>query len=186
MTKSDNEKANQQEQARAAVRDLVRRARDTKGLTRDEIAALSGASPKTIWNFESGARWPLTRVLRGLETALGFTSGVLDDVLDSDNPASVTLDHLWAVNEEEAEATQGLNGVSDQDLVWALTERLQSRDATILRLTEENQRLREQLADTDHALPANVYDLAADKDRSGHGRALRDAIDQAGEEPQDR
>lgn len=182
MTKSDPAKAEQRDRARKAVRDLVRLARDKKAIYQDDLAARSGASSKTIWNFEAGATWPSSRTLRGIESALGFTTGVLDDVLTSEAPEGIKLEHLWAAPED----SDRVGGISDQDLVWALTERLQTRDATIRRLTEEVASLREQLAETaGPELPANVYDLAADKDRSGHGRAIRDEIDSAGEESQD-
>lgn len=126
---------------RAAVRRLVEQARTIQGITKEELAKSAQISTKTLYNFQAGDRWPHPRALRGLERALGFTPLSLDDVLEHDTPESVTIEHLTGPGSLAAPVADP-SQLSDKDLLWELTERLQSRAADARRWENEAESLR--------------------------------------------
>lgn len=123
----------------AAIRRLVEQARTAQGLTQKDLAAAADISNKTFFNFSSGATWPLPRALRGMERALGFTPFVLDDVLEHEDPESITLDHV--VNPDEPPTVAA--DLTDSDLIFELTVRLDRRNRENQKLTEELALLRQ-------------------------------------------
>ena len=162
---------------RERARQLVEEARAGRGISQEALAGEAGISTKTYYNFLQGS-WPLARALRGLERALGFTPMVLDDVADHDDPDSITVQHLTAGVSTEPTAAE----LSDQDLTYELTRRLQQREADLQRAIQERDVLR---AEVRELLARPAFALAADQDRSGVGRHLQALTDGAGEESQD-
>lgn len=154
------------------ARTLATQARERHALSKQNLAHAAGITPKTLGNFENGVRWPQSYVLNKIERALGLRPGAFEEVANHPEPLTITLEDLHDA------APVDVTNLSDADLIWHLTTRLQER-------AQENARLRAELEQTQQP-PANVYDLAADEDRSGHGRHLAAETDQAGEEPQDR
>lgn len=134
---------------RVAVRRLVEQARTIQGLTKEELATSAEISTKTLYNFQTGGRWPQPRAIRGLERALGFTPLSLDDVLEHDSPESVTLEHLTGPGSPAAPAADP-SKLSDKDLLWELTERLQTRSADVRRWQSEAESLRALLEEHRH------------------------------------
>lgn len=109
-----------------AVSRLVREARERQRMTQEALATATGTGRRTIAALEAAERVPLPATLRAVERALGLTAGVLDDVLASDNPGSFDL----------VTVTGGvrLAGVSDAELLWEMTSRLQARNAEVAQL----------------------------------------------------
>jgi len=50
------------------------------GLTRQELADEAGVDLKTIYNLESGTRWPIARTRASVAAALGWTADALDGI----------------------------------------------------------------------------------------------------------
>ncbi|WP_176227978.1 helix-turn-helix domain-containing protein [Escherichia coli] len=156
---------------RQAVARLIVQARTNLQWSQAELATRANMGNKTIHNVENAAFPPRRASLTKLENALGLISGSLTDVLNHHDPASVTLDQIQGTTPATPLAT-----VSDADLIWELTNRLQTRAARLDQL---------QTSDTTAATPPlDAYALAADLDRSGHGRHLAEQTDTAGEEDQ--
>lgn len=159
------------EPGRAALARLIAQARHARHWSQDDLAAAASLGAKTITNIETAAHPPRPSSLAKLENALGLISGSLTDVLNHRDPASVTLDQIQGTT-----PATPLSTVSDADLIWELTNRLQTRAARLDQL---------QNRDTTAATPPlDAYALAADLDRSGHGRHLAEQTDRAGEEDQ--
>ena len=60
---------------RAARQVIVRRGE--LGLSQPALAEAAGVDPKTIWNLESGERWPIAKNRTKIERALGWAEGDL-------------------------------------------------------------------------------------------------------------
>lgn len=159
---------------RAAVARLVAQARHARHWSQADLAEAAGLGAKTITNIETATHPPRPTSLARLERALGMQAGVLQDVLDHDDPTVVTLEQVL---EPGAPTTTPASALDDAALIWELTQRLQTR-------TAELERLRAELEQSRTQPPADAYTLAADMDRSGHGRHLAAEADAAGEEDQ--
>lgn len=70
---------------RAAAR-AVRARRGTLGLSQLEVARRAGVDVKTIYNLETGERWPIARTLAAISAVLGLS-----------------LEHLLAIADGEPE-----------------------------------------------------------------------------------
>jgi transcriptional regulator with XRE-family HTH domain len=68
----------------AILRALVRRVREEKGMTREDLARRSGVSRNAIARLELGEREPSVRTLAGLARALGIQPEALGHLLISD------------------------------------------------------------------------------------------------------
>lgn len=157
---------------RHALARLIQQARTRNGWSQADLATHAGIGAKTVTNIETAAHPPRPASLTKLEEALGFIPGVLTDVLTHEHPDTITLDQIT-----DTAPTQDAATLTDADLIWELTQRLQTRTAENERLRAENEQLRA-------TPPADAFALAADTDRSGHGRHLSAVMDAAGEEDQ--
>lgn len=157
---------------RHALARLIQQARTRNGWSQADLATHAGIGAKTVTNIETAAHPPRPASLTKLEEALGFIPGVLTDVLTHEHPDTITLEQITGPAPAQDAAT-----LTDADLIWELTQRLQTRTAENDRLRTENEQLRA-------TPPAGVFALAADTDRSGHGRHLSALMDAAGEEDQ--
>lgn len=113
-------------QGTEAVQRLVRQARGRQDLTIDQLAENAGVDRRTIINIEQGRSGGSSSVRRRLERALRMTEHVLDDVEQAQNPEAITLDQIM---DEHPVAT-----LSDAELIWELTNRLQARNAEVAEL----------------------------------------------------
>ena len=111
---------------RQAVARLIVQARTNLQWSQAELATRANMGNKTIHNVENAAFPPRRASLTKLENALGLISGSLTDVLNHHDPASVTLDQIQGTTPATPLAT-----VSDADLIWELTNRLQTRAARL-------------------------------------------------------
>lgn len=160
---------------RHALARLIQQARTRNGWSQADLATHAGIGAKTVTNIETAAHPPRPASLTKLEEALGFIPGVLTDVLTHEHPENVTLEQI--TNPTDTAPAQDAATLTDADLIWELTQRLQTRTAENDRLRTENEQLRA-------TPPADAFALAADTDRSGHGRHLSAVMDAAGEEDQ--
>lgn len=158
-----------------AVRRIITEGINRTARTRTSLATDAGISPKTMHNVLRSDHTPSTQVLAKLENTLGLLPGVLTDLSElgpDDHPEHVTYDSLLdTTNPVPA------SDMTDAELLWELTTRLQSQAARIGQLEAQLDALRTQA-------PTDAYALAADHDRSGVGRHLADQADATGEEPQ--
>jgi transcriptional regulator with XRE-family HTH domain len=69
---------------RAAGRAALAR-RGTLGLTQLKVAELAGVDVKTLRTLETGERWPIASNLAAIGAALGFQSGELQAIADSES-----------------------------------------------------------------------------------------------------
>ncbi|WBL18470.1 helix-turn-helix domain-containing protein [Citricoccus sp. NR2] len=109
-----------------AVQRLVRQARTRLELTLDDLSAQSGVDRRTIINIEQGNSAGSATTRRRLERALRMTEHVLDDVEQGPNPEAITLDQIMDAHPVVA--------LSDAELIWELTNRLQARNTEIEQL----------------------------------------------------
>lgn len=109
-----------------AVQRLIRQARTRLELTLDDLSAQSGVDRRTIINIEQGNSAGSATTRRRLERALRMTEHVLDDVEQGPNPESITLDQIMDAHPVVA--------LSDAELIWELTNRLQARNTEIEQL----------------------------------------------------
>lgn len=148
-----------------------------------------GASENTVSDFIKGKRIPTTRILRAVAEGLEWDWSKVTQAIASDSdPADLELTDLQSdpwTSASTSTVSSEIFDASDDALLVELTRRLADRNATIRELQARLQNAQSAPDDAEPGLPPNVYDLAADKDRSGHGRAIRDEIDSAGEESQD-
>lgn len=156
-----------------AVRRIITEGIDRAGHTQASFAAEAKIATKTLHNILRTDRTPSRPVLAKIENTLGLIPGVLSDLADQPaeaHPENVTLTSL-------ADTTAPApSDMTDAELLWELTARLNNRDRRITALESQLAELR--------TAPADAYALAADTDRSGHGRHLADQADATGEEPQ--
>jgi transcriptional regulator with XRE-family HTH domain len=61
----------------AAVQAMIAR-RGHRGMTQEDLASAAGVSVRTIWNTETGGRWPIARTRALIEEALGWPSGHME------------------------------------------------------------------------------------------------------------
>ena len=69
-----------------AVEPKIRKLRESKGLTQEELAARAGVTRKTIWNLETGTTLPNLSVLLAIAAALGVVWSALYEVKGGEKP----------------------------------------------------------------------------------------------------
>lgn len=156
-----------------AVRRIITEGIDRAGHTQASFAAEAKIATKTLHNILRTGRTPSRPVLAKIENTLGLIPGVLSDLADQPaeaHPENITLASLADTT------TPAPSDMTDAELLWELTARLNDRDRRITALEAQLEELR--------TAPADAYALAADTDRSGHGRHLAAQADATGEEPQ--
>ena len=104
----------------AILRTLVRRVREEKGMTQEDLARRSGVSRDVIARLELGEREPSVRTLAGLARALGIRPEVLGHLLVSDyDPAYqarvASEIRRWLRGQDDATAARSL-GVRPEDI----------------------------------------------------------------------
>lgn len=109
------------------VRRLVRQARERAGHGLRGLAEHSGVAMSTIQGLETGSRSkaPQSSTLRALEDALHMVPFILDDIMATGGD-EVSLDQILV----EPPVRQ----LTDTELLWELTERLQARNAEVEQL----------------------------------------------------
>ncbi|MGO1664129.1 MAG: helix-turn-helix domain-containing protein [Micrococcaceae bacterium] len=105
---------------------LIKEAREWHRLSQADVAEKMNMHKRSIAAIEAGERLAPSPTLRALERALAMNEGVLDDVLNSHNPAAYTL--------KDVLIGTVLSDHSDAELLWELTARLQARNAEIEQL----------------------------------------------------
>lgn len=157
-----------------AVRRIITEGIDRAGHTQASFAAEAKIATKTLHNILRTDRTPSRPVLAKIENTLGLIPGVLSDL--ADQPAEAHPERVTYASLTDT-TTPAPSDMTDAELLWELTARLNDRDRRITALEA-------QVAELRAAAPADVYALAADTDRSGVGRHLAEQADATGEEPQ--
>ncbi|PZG49830.1 hypothetical protein C1I98_10970 [Spongiactinospora gelatinilytica] len=98
-----------QDRARAAQHVVARRGE--LGLTQQQLASVAEIDVKTIFNLESGERWPHARTRARIEAALGWAAGTLTEIAAGRDPrpsasatsarryAEVWAQKIWEITE---------------------------------------------------------------------------------------
>ncbi|REE95309.1 helix-turn-helix domain-containing protein [Thermomonospora umbrina] len=63
--------------------------RGSLGLTQEQLAERAGVTVKTVYNLESGGRWPQARTRGAVESALGWQPGDLVRIGEGREPVQV-------------------------------------------------------------------------------------------------
>jgi transcriptional regulator with XRE-family HTH domain len=84
----------------ADVGNRVVRRRLELGLDAAQLARMAGVDPKTVASLERGERWPRDRSRMGIEAALQWRAGSLDDIRAGGEPTPVDSDPLDAYSTE--------------------------------------------------------------------------------------
>lgn len=71
---------------RRRVASYVVSRRGALGLSQDDLATKAGVDAKTIYNLESGERWPWATTRSKIEAALGIAEGDLERIADGYDP----------------------------------------------------------------------------------------------------
>ncbi|WP_158088735.1 helix-turn-helix domain-containing protein [Thermoactinospora rubra] len=107
------------DRARAAQFVIARRGE--LGLTQQQLAARAGVDVKTIYNLESGERWPQAATRGKIEKALGWVGGALEDIaagrasgFQFPTAAELIADGLERRHLTEREATE-IAGVTEEE-----------------------------------------------------------------------
>jgi len=73
----------------AEVGRIVARRRMELGMDAAQLARTAAVDPKTLASLEHGVRWPRDRSRAGIESALGWKAGSLDDIRAGGEPTQV-------------------------------------------------------------------------------------------------
>lgn len=93
-----------QDRARAAR--YVTTRRGELGLTQQQLAILAEVDIKTIYNLESGERWPQARNRVKIEAALGLPAGTLDALAAGRNPEQRSIGELLDEGRKQRQLTR--------------------------------------------------------------------------------
>lgn len=117
---------------------LVSRARQARKLTLREMAEQTQLTMQTLHRFELSKSAPARKTQQRLEDFFGWERGLLANILESDTP--------WNVADIE-KLTGGLPEaqLSDQALLWEVSQRLQSKDQQIQELQDRISELEAEL-----------------------------------------
>lgn len=155
------------------------------GTSRRQFVMKNELNDGTVASFFNGQRIPTDANLKAITEGLGWDWKQVRVALSEADPEAIDLANLqadpWAGDGEHVE---NVSELSDESLLVELTRRLAEKNATIRQLRGQLERANS-TGSEDPSLPTNVYDLAADQDRSGHGRAIHHELEEAGEESQD-
>jgi transcriptional regulator with XRE-family HTH domain len=108
--------------ARSEAAAAVRLALRSHGMTQAELAVQSGVWSHTISNFIREKHWPHEKTLRGIEAALGWRSGYLDEIARG-FVTTTTLTYQQAADEVRVQARE--RGDLDEWTVEALAKQLE-------------------------------------------------------------
>jgi transcriptional regulator with XRE-family HTH domain len=75
----------------AEVGRIVARRRLELGMDAAQLARGAAVDPKTVASLEHGERWPRDRSRAGIESALGWKAGSLDDIRAGGEPTPVVI-----------------------------------------------------------------------------------------------
>jgi transcriptional regulator with XRE-family HTH domain len=75
----------------AEVGRIVARRRLELGMDAAQLARTAAVDPKTVASLEHGERWPRDRSRAGIEAALGWKAGSLDDIRAGGQPTAVAV-----------------------------------------------------------------------------------------------
>lgn len=118
--------------------ELTNRARLARGLSLATMAEETRASIHTINRFERGETTPSRLTREKLEHYFGWQAGLLTQIIDSDTP--------WQVADiDELTTTLPEAQLSDDQLLWEITQRLQTKDDRIHHLEERVRELEAEL-----------------------------------------
>lgn len=84
------------------------------GMTQHELAEAAGVDLKTVYNLESGTRWPIARTRAAISAALGWEADALARISDDGDP--VLAAYIQGVRHElaRAEARYGPGFTAEQ------------------------------------------------------------------------
>jgi len=111
--------------------ELITQARAARGMSLEALAKESSISLRTLASF--GQVTPQRATLEKLETCFGWKPGILKRIVDSSTPWTVATISDMVGELPEAKIT-------DEALMWELSQRFQDKDA---RITELEQRVSE-------------------------------------------
>lgn len=159
---------------------LINAALTDRRLSRRAFARANDLNPNTLGDYLNGKRATTDANIRSITDALGWDWAKVSTLLNSTHPNTWTADQLQPDPWGEDAASPELHDVDVAALTWEITRRIHAQQAELEELRHENAALRATLT----APPTDAYGLAADLDRSGHGRHLAAEADEAGEEDQ--
>lgn len=121
--------SNQLDTTQRRIRTLATLARGSR--SRGEIIDGTTLSLSTFTDFETGSRWPRAATLRRIESALGWKSGIVDEVIASGvQPELIGLEHLEG-REPLVNTSRGLKSYTDQEMLDELRRRAVERNVNV-------------------------------------------------------
>lgn len=104
----------QADRRRRVARAVVAR-RGALGLSQEQLASRATVDPKTIYNLESGERWPQAKTRAKIEDALEWAEGDLDRIADGETPlAEDELVQAAGTDAFDRKLRQAINELPDE------------------------------------------------------------------------
>lgn len=103
------------------VGDAVEERRGQLGMTQQDLADAAGVDLKTVYNMESGLRWPRVKNRTAIAAALGWPTSALHDIRNGADPAALVREQPRAKHEDAGfEMILSNDGLTDAEKLRAI------------------------------------------------------------------